>query len=86
MTSVFSAVGVVLSNALYLNTLPRMLTIFREQALDGFNPVPIMVQAINTVAWLIYGLHVRRAVASHEGRWHCDCAGFQFAAVAAAAH
>ena len=56
--TVFAVVGVILSNSLYFNTLPKMLAIFREGSLDNFNPLPIVVMLLNAVAWILYGGHV----------------------------
>lgn len=62
MDTAFAVVGVALSNALYFNTIPKMLTVFREKSLNNFNPMPIIVMVLNAVAWALYGIHVRRRV------------------------
>mmetsp|Transcript_50986 Transcript_50986/g.75662 ORF Transcript_50986/g.75662 Transcript_50986/m.75662 type:complete len:230 (+) Transcript_50986:103-792(+) len=58
MEAAFAVVGVCLSNSLYFSTLPKMRTVFSEKSLNNFNPMPIIVMALNATAWVWYGLHV----------------------------
>ena len=73
MDAAVAVVGVTLSNALYFNTLPKMRSIFRERALNNFNPMPIVVMLLNACAWVLYGIHVSSWSVS-TWLWHAAAA------------
>ncbi|KAG8465387.1 hypothetical protein KFE25_002694 [Diacronema lutheri] len=67
VTTLAPSLGVVLSNVLYLAPLPAVRKAQRHMQLQGLNPIPLALMALNTVGFLAYGLAVpnRYVVASN---------------------
>lgn len=56
LESLFPSLGVVLANVLYLAPLPAVLKAQRHVQLQGLNPIPFALMALNTIGFLAYGL------------------------------
>lgn len=63
----FPSLGVVLANTLYLAPLSAVRQAQRHMQLQGLNPIPLPLMALNTIGFVAYGLAVpnRYVVASN---------------------
>jgi solute carrier family 50 (sugar transporter) len=59
LTQVAPALGVVLSTIQYSASILTVLECRKKQDLGSLNPIPIAVNFINSLAWIIYGCMLR---------------------------